>query len=490
MSDVCLILEGTYPFVTGGVSTCVYQLIRETPHLNYFIIYIGTQKHLTGEYKYPIPENVKLIKMIYLFDQSLEANPIKLNINFDWGLFTKFHQKMSQNLGQEELPLILEKFFNPETRVCDPFDLLRAEETWTILEQMYHAKKRSISFIDFFYTWRFSHIPLFTILKQEIPKASMYHALCTGYAGLLGSLAKLRYGSPFLLTEHGIYTHERKIEIGKAQWIYQDDTDPMAKKNMSYFKEWWLRIFDFMGKISYAQADIITTLHNVNKNKQIELGADPRKIKLIPNGVNYHDFSLAKKEREEGVFTISLVGRVVSIKDVKGFIKAMSLVYEKNKKVKSFIIGPMDEEPAYAEECRKLVALFNLEDVITFTGKVQSKDYYPQTDVLVLSSISEGQPMVILEAYCLGIPVVTTDVGGCRDLVEGGISDLDKRLGPSGIVVPMGRSELLANAILKIIDNPEIYEKFSEIAKKRVSSFYREEMTVNSYLNLYHKLMS
>ena len=135
MSDVCLILEGTYPFVTGGVSTCVYQLIRETPHLNYFIIYIGTQKHLTGEYKYPIPENVKLIKMIYLFDQSLEANPIKLNINFDWGLFTKFHQKMSQNLGQEELPLILEKFFNPETRVCDPFDLLRAEETWTILEQ-------------------------------------------------------------------------------------------------------------------------------------------------------------------------------------------------------------------------------------------------------------------------------------------------------------------------------------------------------------------
>lgn len=90
MSDVCLFLEGTYPYVTGGVSSCVYQLIRSTPHLNYSILYIGSVPEDAEEYKYPIPANVQLIKNVFLFDYEIKGNPVELGAKFDLDLLKKF----------------------------------------------------------------------------------------------------------------------------------------------------------------------------------------------------------------------------------------------------------------------------------------------------------------------------------------------------------------------------------------------------------------
>ena len=68
MSDICLLLEGTYPYITGGVSSCVHQLIEETPHLSYSIVFIGPKKERDAEYKYNIPSNVRIIEELYLFE--------------------------------------------------------------------------------------------------------------------------------------------------------------------------------------------------------------------------------------------------------------------------------------------------------------------------------------------------------------------------------------------------------------------------------------
>ena len=72
MSDVCLILEGTYPYITGGVSSCVHQLIEETPHLTYTIVYIGPKKDPNQEYKYPVLGNVRKMKELDLFERFIE----------------------------------------------------------------------------------------------------------------------------------------------------------------------------------------------------------------------------------------------------------------------------------------------------------------------------------------------------------------------------------------------------------------------------------
>ncbi|MBK24381.1 MAG: group 1 glycosyl transferase [Halobacteriovorax sp.] len=492
MSDVCLILEGTYPYVAGGVSTCVYQLIKETPHIKYSIVYIGATQDSLKEYKYPIPDNVKLIKELFLFDYDLKGKTKELGIDFDFAKLTEFHKGLRKGKvdGFKEF---YHKFFDPDKRVCDPIELMESKEAWDFLVQFYERQftgENGLSFIDYFYSWRFTHYPMFKILSADIPRAHLYHSLCTGYAGLLGAAASIKYKRPYVLTEHGIYSHEREIEIYQADWIYNTDKDYRAKKNLSYFKEWWIKTFHFFSKVAYHHADVITTLYQGNKERQIGYGAKRSKIELIPNGIRVEDFTEIKDSSEKNEKkAIALVGRVVPIKDIKTFIKSISYVKSKTKDFVAYIMGPTDEDEDYFEDCKRLVGLLGLEEHVVFTGRVDIKEYFKKVDLLVLSSISEGQPMVILEGYAAGIPTVATDVGGCKELIYGG-SELDKEIGPGGLVVPFGKPDDLGEAITKLLLDEEKLEKLGQNGFKRVKKFYQENMTVTNYMNVYNRYLS
>ena len=102
-----------------------------------------------------------------------------------------------------------------------------------------------------------------------------------------------------------------------------------------------------------------------------------------------------------------------------------------NPEVEALIMGPEDEDPAYAAECRQLAADLGLNGNLRFTGRVRLDDYLPRIDAIVLTSISEAQPLTVLEAGAAGIPSVVTDVGACRELILGR-ADEEPRLGPGG----------------------------------------------------------
>ena len=98
------------------------------------------------------------------------------------------------------------------------------------------------------------------------------------------------------------------------------------------------------------------------------------------------------------------------------------------------MIGPSDEDPGYAARCRQLVARLGRTSNIRFVGPHAARRRSTATwIVVVLTSFSEGQPLVILEAYAWGVPVVATDVGACREMIEGR-GEEDRRIGPSGFV--------------------------------------------------------
>ncbi len=493
MSDVCLILEGTYPYVTGGVSTCVYQLIKNTPFINYSILYIGASSDPDAEYRYPIPDNVKLIKEVYLFDYQIDDEIPQKRINLDFNLLRQFHFAERKEKGIL-FPKVFNEVIRPLDDSFDPFDILKSKEAWEYLSSFYKQRFKeedAPSFIDYFYTWRFTHYPLFKILTTELPKAKLYHSLSTGYAGLLGAVAKGHGGCSFMLTEHGIYSHEREIEIYQAEWIFNSENDLQAKGNLSIFKEWWIRIFHFMGQVAYEQADLITTLYEGNKNKQVRYGADREKIQIIPNGIDYDTFSSIEKVKDPDIdIHIALVGRVVPIKDIKTFIKSITGLKHKlsDLKFRVSILGPYDEDPGYYEECCRLVEFLNLQDYIFFTGKVDVKEYYGKIDLLVLSSISEGQPMVILEGFAAGIPCVSTDVGSCRELIYG-MSKEDRELGKAGEIVPFGKPDLLGDAIYSIVSSPNVLKQMGQVSRQRAKTYYREDITVKNYLRSYNKLM-
>ena len=108
---------------------------------------------------------------------------------------------------------------------------------------------------------------------------------------------------------------------------------------------------------------------------------------------------------------------MVPIKDIKTYIKAVHILKQSLPDLRAYMLGPAEEDPAYARECRALAEHLQLEDTLIFTGSVDVRDYFGIIDVLALTSLSEAQPLVILEAGAAGIPSVATDVGACREMI-------------------------------------------------------------------------
>lgn len=108
-------------------------------------------------------------------------------------------------------------------------------------------------------------------------------------------------------------------------------------------------------------------------------------------------------------------------KDIKTMIYAFYELSTRRENVRLHIMGGVDDE-AYAKECYDLVEQLHLENVL-FTGRVDIVSYMEKLDFTILTSISEGQPLSVLESFAARRPCVTTDVGCCRELLAGNEED-------------------------------------------------------------------
>lgn len=146
-----------------------------------------------------------------------------------------------------------------------------------------------------------------------------------GYAGFLGMMARLVHRRPLILTEHGIYVKERKIEIAQADWIYADAKKRMRlERDLGVFQKHWIRTFESLGRLTYGCCSRIISLYEGNRQLEIEEGADPARTEVIPNGINLDHFQGLKSDGYpdpyQEKFRIGFVGRMVPIKDVHTFL--------------------------------------------------------------------------------------------------------------------------------------------------------------------------
>ncbi|WP_421902750.1 GT4 family glycosyltransferase PelF [Maridesulfovibrio sp.] len=489
--DVCLLLEGTYPFVAGGVSTWIHNLIKGMPELTFTAVCILASSKEKAEYRYEVPENFVDPKIVYLHDPIEMSRSIFKRISAkDMEKLRRFHYRMDRN-DISMMREMVELFRDGKFPISE---LMHGKRPWDLLVERYKPEGNEESFIDYFWTFRFTHLPIFKMLPIDLPKARVYHTISTGYAGLLGVVARVMTGRPLLLTEHGIYVKERKIEISQAEWVYRKEDERMRiESKLGAFQTFWIRMFEQLARLCYDYSSAIYTLYEGNRQLEIQEGADPDKIRIIPNGISLDNFLGLKPEDHDYMnqteFAVGFVGRVVPIKDVKTFLRAIKIVSIKVDKLKVYIMGPTEEDEEYYEECVNLVRLLHLEDVVEFTGKVRVTDYLPKLDVIVLTSISEAQPLVIMEANCAGVPAVASDVGSCRELLEGR-TVADQALGPSGIVTKVADPVSTGEAILKILTSPILRSKMSKAGIERVKTFYKESDLNETYLNIYKDYMA
>ena len=351
--------------------------------------------------------------------------------------------------------------------------LLMGPDFFEIVRECYNRKYPNIVFSDFLWTMRSIYLPLFRIMKMDVPKADLYHCVATGYAGVLGSMAKHFHGSSLLISEHGIYTREREEELIKADWV------------KGVYKNIWIEQFKKMSFLAYEKADIVTCLYERAKSLQIELGCPEEKIRVTPNGIRADTFEgiPGKTEDDAQYINAGAVLRVTPIKDVKTMIQAFAFAKKSVPELKLWIMGPTDEDKAYAQECFELVKALEVEDV-EFTGRVNVKDYLGKMDFTLLTSISEGQPLTILESYAAHKPVIATDVGNCQELIYGN----DDGFGPAGILTHIMNIEEIAQAMITMSEDQEERERMGEAGYKRVNAFYRIEQMKDVYRGIYREL--
>lgn len=466
---ICFICEGGYPYIAGGVSSWIQMLLKAFPEHEFQIWSIATNRKEMSVYKYIVPENVKEIKTIYLEDKEFQIKNKKI-------LLMKEEKETLQNLvsgstEQIEWVEIVQLIQKYRKRLCD---LLMGEDFFNIVLAMYNNQKSKTVFSEYLWNVRSMYFPLINILSGEFLDADIYHAVSTGYAGLLGSFVSYIKEKPLILSEHGIYTREREEDIIRAEWLKGD------------YKELWINFFKKLSAITYQRATVVTTLFETNQTLQKELNCNPEKIRIIPNGVTLADFKNLKKRSEESkeYFNIGTILRVVPIKDVKTMLVAFSIVKHAISNARLNILGNYDENPEYYQECLELIEELHIKDVM-FYGQVNIKEYLNEFDLLLLTSISEGQPLAILEGMAAGIPFVATNVGDCKNLLEGAPGDT---LGRAGFIVPIMNTEELAKKIIYCAYHKDLLESMGEVGKKRVEQYYQKKDFLKQYELLYQTI--
>jgi glycosyltransferase involved in cell wall biosynthesis len=205
----------------------------------------------------------------------------------------------------------------------------------------------------------------------------------------------------------------------------------------------------------------VITVSESTKHMLEKFGIPSEHIRIIPNGLN--PIHLHEKIRKSENPLIAYVGRVVKFKILQTAIKAMARVVKEVPSAKLVIAGRGYED--YYSELKQLASRLNLSKNVEFIGPVsveEKRRLLGSAWVFVYTSILEGWGQTVIEANALGTPAIAYDVPGLRDAVVDG---------ETGILVPCGNSEALADAIVNVLNDDELRKKLSNNAVKWSMNF-------------------
>lgn len=242
-------------------------------------------------------------------------------------------------------------------------------------------------------------------LNVPIPEADVVHSSAAGFCAIPGILAKVEKGTPFLLTEHGVYMREQYLAMARCGFPY-------------YLKKFLVQMIAAVSRTAYYYADQISPVCEFNARWEVRNGAQRDRIRVIYNGVDPVSFSPRRVSRPSAPTVVSLA-RIDPLKDLETFLRVADLVRQHIPSVQFLHYGPVVDRE-YDETVKALHRDLNLGNTVKFMGATDNPaEAYNQADVVLLTSISEAFPYSVVESLMCGKPVVSTDVGGVREALEG-----------------------------------------------------------------------
>jgi glycosyltransferase involved in cell wall biosynthesis len=292
------------------------------------------------------------------------------------------------------------------------------------------------------------------------------HATLAGFPALASIAAKYEYGTPSMVTDHGVYMRERLINVGQADMPF------FSKKLM-------VDLSTLVSRAVYYTADQISPVTVANKDWEKRFEADENNILPIYNGVNTDLFQPTPKPRKYAKTPMVIaVAQVFPLKDIETMIRAAALVRDEIPEVQFKVYGSLEVDKEYVKKCRKLIRELKLKETFHFEGfHNQPSMIFNEGDISILTSISEGFPYTVIESMSCGRPVVATDVGGIRDALEG-----------CGILCKPRDPKDIANGVIKLLQDPDLRFEYGRKARDRVLLTFTTEKSVDAYYDSYKRL--
>jgi glycosyltransferase involved in cell wall biosynthesis len=506
--DVAIVAESTYPYLKGGVSAVIHDIVMGNPGVTFGIIHIAWDTKVSKKDLYGMPPNVQWVHHVYLSmedhrEDFMLARPEAL------GMRSAERTQLANQLFDSLWAItrgdygpfweLYDLGMNPRTKSFSMWPILGTKEFMAVTLQ--RLKPLGLPFTDTFWLLREFFSLAYALLSVELPKARVYHAHTTGYASVLGAVGAHQHGKKFLLTEHNLYVRDtvnflldRSLALPLSDRDWREfDVAPDQRAWMA----WWIE----MAHLCYPSAEVITYLYPTAIAEAAELGSPIEKATIVPNGMQVDAFVLVLAQRRLALsdimaarpgrtWRLAYIARVVPIKGLIDLISTVDLLLKRG--ITDFhldVLGPTDHTPEYYEACLQKVQDLRVGDHVTFRGTVPVRDVLGDFDLLVLPSYNEGQPVVVLEAMTAGIPVVATDVGGMAQLITDPLVARGGEVwGPCGRLIPPGDAVAMADLLGEVMSNPEEYAAFARRARGRVTNFFQLDDVLASYHQLYKEL--
>jgi len=334
---------------------------------------------------------------------------------------------------------------------------------------------------------RDSEVPVYTVpMRREISPWLDLHALRalitlfrrerfavihthTPKAGVLGPVAARLAGVPFVVhTVHGFLFHDRMPPLHRVTF--------MAVETLT------ARLVDHLLFQSREDMTVATRFRLTS----------PTKIHYQGNGINlrYYDPMLGSVRERTAVrlewafpgdsFVVGMVGRLVREKGYQEFFAAAELLVDRYPHVRFVVVGPEEPEQGDALDLDRDVPGAVRPHLRRLGMRLDMPRVYAAIDLLVLPSHREGLPRVLLEASAMTLPVVASNIRGCREAV------LD---GQTGLLVPPRDHRALAQAIAQLIEDPARARAMGAAGRAHVQASFDEALVVDRLIKFYREVL-
>ena len=285
--------------------------------------------------------------------------------------------------------------------------------------------------------------------------------------GVYGRVAARAAGVPAVVnTVHGLYALPH---------------DPLPRRALVYGLEWMAA--------ALSDAELVQNPEDVATLERLHIGRD--RLHLLRNGVDLDRFRPGRvcPERrrqirasfgagEEDV-VVGAVGRLVWEKGFRELFAAAGALAGRSLPCRVVVVGPADGDKADAVPEREIERARGA-GVCFLGGRDDMEDLYDAMDLYVLASYREGFPRSAMEAAATGVPIVATDIRGCRQVVDDGAT---------GLLVPVRDAAALAEGIAALVSDPARRRAMGRAARAKALREFDQQQVIATTLGVYETLL-